>query len=384
MNAPARYGQEGDLQACRALLRDGSRTFYAASHLLPARVRDPAIALYAFCRVADDAVDLASESDPREASDPTSTHTAAERALARLHHRLDRVYAGSPLPQPADRAFADVVERFAIPRTLPLALLEGFEWDTQGRQYASMEALHGYAVRVAGTVGVMMALLMDVRNPQALARACDLGIGMQLTNIARDVGEDARAGRLYLPLEWLEAEGIDPVQWLADPQPDERIARVVERVLVAADNAYARARDGIAALPVDCRSGIDAAGRLYSEIGEQVRRNGLDSVSRRAVVRGRRKLWVTLPALFAVAKASGGSAAKPAIQAAQFLINAVISEPLVPRRPVGNLPPAGVRLAGGRLWRWIVSIDDSLGRVLEMLERLEREEQAGLRGVSRT
>jgi phytoene synthase len=123
---------------------------------------------------------------------------------------------------------------------------------------------------------------------------------------------------------------------------------------------------------------------LYSEIGEQVRRNGLDSVSRRAVVRGRRKLWVTLPALFAVAKASGGGAAKPAIQAAQFLINAVISEPLVPRRPVGNLPPAGVRLAGGRLWRWIVSVDDSLGRVLEMLERLEREEQAGLRGVSRT
>ncbi|NBS96839.1 MAG: phytoene/squalene synthase family protein [Betaproteobacteria bacterium] len=376
MKPSSSFGLPGDLDACRTLLRGGSRTFYAASLLLPSRVRDPAIALYAFCRVADDAVDLAQE-------DGLSTATAAARALARLHTRLERVYAGDPLPQPADRAFADVVKRFAIPMTLPLALLEGFEWDTNGRRYETIEDLQAYAVRVAGTVGAMMALLMEVRTPEALARACDLGIGMQLTNIARDVGEDARAGRLYLPLAWLQEEGIHPEAWMANPQFDPRIARVVARLLAAADEAYQRARDGVSALPADCRPGIDAAGRLYAEIGRQVERQQLDSVSTRAVVSGGRKLRVALPALTAVVRRAGAGRAQPAIRAAQFLINAVMQEPVEPKIRVderaGFPVPAPVR----GVWRWLSAVDDRLGRILEMLERLEREERAGMRGVSR-
>jgi phytoene synthase len=376
MKPSSSFGLPGDLDACRTLLRGGSRTFYAASLLLPSRVRDPAIALYAFCRVADDAVDLAQE-------DGLSTVTAAARALARLHTRLERVYAGNPLPQPADRAFADVVKRFAIPMTLPLALLEGFEWDTNGRRYKTIEDLQAYAVRVAGTVGAMMALLMEVRTPEALARACDLGIGMQLTNIARDVGEDARAGRLYLPLAWLQEEGIHPEAWMANPQFDPRIARVVARLLAAADEAYQRARDGVSALPADCRPGIDAAGRLYAEIGRQVERQQLDSVSTRAVVSGGRKLRVALPALAAVVRRAEAGRAQPAIRAAQFLINAVMQEPVEPKIRVderaGFPVPAPVR----GVWRWLSAVDERLGRILEMLERLEREERAGMRGVSR-
>ena len=376
MNQSSRYGLPGDLDACRTLLRGGSRTFYAASLLLPARVRDPAIALYAFCRVADDAVDLAHE-------DGLSTATAAVRALARLHLRLDRVYSGDPLPQPADRAFADVVKRFAIPKTLPLALLEGFEWDTVGRRYTSIEDVQAYAVRVAGTVGAMMALLMDVRTPEALARACDLGIGMQLTNIARDVGEDARAGRLYLPLEWLQQEGINPDSFLNDPRFDQRIARVIARLLAAADEAYQRARDGVAALPADCRPGIDAAGRLYSEIGRQVERQQLDSVSRRAVVSGQRKLQVALPALAAVLRTAGSGPARPAIQAAQFLINAVVNESVESRVRVDEQSGFPILAPVRGVWRWLGAVDDRLGRILEMLDRLEREERAGVRGISR-
>ena len=378
MKPPSSFGLPGDLDACRTLLRGGSRTFYAASLLLPSRVRDPAIALYAFCRVADDAVDLAQE-------DGLSTATAAARALARLHTRLERVYAGNPLPQPADRAFADVVKRFAIPMTLPLALLEGFEWDTNGRRYETVEDLQAYAVRVAGTVGAMMALLMEVRTPEALARACDLGIGMQLTNIARDVGEDARAGRLYLPLAWLQEEGIHPEAWMANPQFDPRIARVVARLLAAADEAYQRARDGVSALPADCRPGIDAAGRLYAEIGRQVERQQLDSVSTRAVVSGGRKLRVALPALTAVVRRAGAGRAQPAIRAAQFLINAVMQEPVAPKIRVDEWAgfPVPVPAPVRGVWRWLSAVDDRLGRILEMLERLEREERAGMRGVSR-
>ena len=105
----------------------------------------------------------------------------------------------------------------------------------------SLEALHGYAARVAGTVGVMMTLLMGVRDAAALARACDLGVAMQLTNIARDVGEDARAGRLYLPLDWLDEAGVDRDRFLAAPAPSPALARVVARLLAEADRLYARA-----------------------------------------------------------------------------------------------------------------------------------------------
>ena len=170
-----------DLQACRRLMRGGSKSFFAASLVLPPRVRAPATALYAFCRVADDAIDLSEQ---------------PAQALDGLRQRLDAVYAGTPQAIVADRALARVVERFAIPRSLPDALLEGFAWDAEGRRYESLEAVHDYAARVAGAVGAMMALVMETREPRALARACELGVAMQLTNIARDVGEDARKGRL--------------------------------------------------------------------------------------------------------------------------------------------------------------------------------------------
>src|ERR1700761_5286306 len=224
-----------DIAACRQLLRGGSRTFFAASLVLPRSISDPAIALYAFCRLADDAVDL----DGGQVD-----------AVDRLRDRLARAYAGKPLSSPADRAFADVVARFAIPRELPEALLEGLAWDAEGRRYETLDDLLDYAVRVAGAVGAMMSLLMWRRDPDVVARACDLGIAMQLTNIARDVGEDARAGRLYLPLSWMREAGLDPEAWLADPRFDSRIGGVVGRVLGVADMFYRRSISGIGALPL--------------------------------------------------------------------------------------------------------------------------------------
>src|SRR5262249_23564015 len=162
------------------------------------------------------------------------------------------------LASPADRAFADVVARFAIPRELPEALLEGLAWDAEGRRYETPGDLLDYAARVAGTVGAMMSLLMRRRDPAVVARACDLGIAMHLTSFARDVGEDARAGRLYLPRQWLRDEAIDPEEWLADPRYDVRIGKVIGRVLAVADIFYRRSIAGVGALPSSCRPGIHA------------------------------------------------------------------------------------------------------------------------------
>ncbi len=256
-----------DMAACRAMIRTGSLSFHAASRLLPARVRDPALALYAFCRVADDDVD--------EVQDKA-------HAVLRLRERLDLIYAGRPEARPSDRAFAAVVADFDMPRALPDALLEGLAWDAIGRRYDTLSDLHAYSARVASAVGVMMCVLMRVRHPDALARAADLGLAMQLTNIARDVGEDARAGRLFLPVDWLSEAGIDVERFLAEPCPSPALAGVVRRLLTVADDLYRRASAGVSALPADCRLGIAAARHIYAAIGTEVARVGHDSVSRRA------------------------------------------------------------------------------------------------------
>lgn len=266
-----------DRTACRQLLRGGSKSFDAAARLLPKSVREPAVALYAFCREADDVIDGGG---------------AVGHALEWLGARLTLAYEGRPLDIPADRAFAWVVERFAIPRSLPEALLEGFAWDAERRRCPDLPALRAYAVRVAGSVGAMMALLMGVHDAARLAAAVDLGVAMQLSNIARDVGEDARNGRLYLPLNWLAEAGIDPDRFLAAPAHSAALACVVARVLKVADQLYCQAGRGISRLPVQYRPGIGAARLLYAEIGREVGRRGMDAVSGRAVVSGRRKLCV--------------------------------------------------------------------------------------------
>jgi phytoene synthase len=295
-----------DIAACRTMLRSGSRTFHAASYLLPRRVREPASALYAFCRLADDSVDI----ERRDA------------AIERLQTRLDRVYREMPEAHPTDRAMVDVVTRFAIPKHLPAALIEGLAWDKAGRRYQSIEDLHAYSARVAGTVGVMMALLMGVRSPTLLARAADLGVAMQLTNIARDVGEDAAAGRIYLPLDWLAEVGIDPEEWLAAPRYTPELGEVVARLLGVADGLYARADAGILGLPVKCRPGILAARLLYAEIGEELRRNGLDSVARRTVVPAKRKLKL-LASVAASATRGNLDEHAPCLEQARFLVEGV-------------------------------------------------------------
>jgi phytoene synthase len=352
-----------DVAACRAMLRGGSRSFFAASLVLPKSVREPATGLYAFCRMADDAIDHGSD---------------RVQALAELRERLARIYAGRPLDVAADRAFADSVGRFGIPRSFPEALLEGFEWDSRNRRYADFSELKAYGVRVAGTVGAMMAMVMGVRDPVLLARACDLGVAMQLTNIARDVGEDARAGRLYLPLDWLREAGIDPEAWVERPFFDARVAGVIERLLAAADELYTRADSGIANLPSACRPGMHAARLLYAEIGHEVRRRGLDSISQRAVVPWQRKARILADAVVA-ARRTATTVDEPALDEALYLIEHArqASEQQGATPVVAESPRERAR------WPRVEDRVIWLVDLFERLERLERPERSGRQAVGR-
>ena len=335
-----------DIAACRRMLRGGSRTFYAASLFLPRAVREPASALYAFCRVADDAVDLGG---------------ATVDTLAMLRDRLERAYAGRPVAIAADRALADVVARFAIPRALPEALLEGFEWDAQGRRYEDLADLHAYAARVAGSVGAMMAMLMQVRAPEVVARACELGVAMQLSNIARDVGEDARAGRLYLPRAWLREAGIEPDAWLAQPVFSVALGGVIERLLRCADAIYATVDAGTGRLPLACRPGIHAARLLYADIGHEVARRGHDSVAQRAVVSARRKAQLLARTLVTLPTSrSGNFQAAPTLAATHFLVDAVTTAPPT------DAPTRKAKRSLGEQAAW----------VFDLFERLERRDHA--------
>ena len=300
-----------DNAECRRKLCTGSRSFHAASLLLPRRISEPATALYSFCRDADDLIDGGGNTDA---------------AISTLRHRLDLAYLGTPLPIAADRAFARTVARLNIPRTLPEALIEGFQWDASGRTYETLGDLQAYSARVAGTVGAMMTVIMGVRETGALARACDLGVAMQLTNIARDVGEDARAGRLYLPLTWMRDAGLEPGAWLRAPCISDALRSVVERLLDVAGTLYTRSEAGIAALPLDCRPGITAARVLYSEIGNEVRRLEYDSVTRRAGVPASRKLTVLAKSM-AAAKNEGLLADPAALAETLFLVEAAAQTP---------------------------------------------------------
>lgn len=306
-----------DLHVCRDAIRHGSLSFYTASRLLPSRVRDPALALYAFCRLADDAVDLNDEKID---------------AVLRLRDRLDLIYEGRPRDAAADRAFAATVEAHQMPKALPDALLEGLAWDAMERRYDTLSGVFDYSARVAAAVGAMMSVLMGVRDADALARACDLGVAMQLTNIARDVGEDARAGRIYLPLDWLREVDIEPDAFLNDPTPDERIRQTVRRLLNEANSLYTRAETGVAALPHAARPGIFAARHVYAGIGGAIRRNGHDTISYRARTYKRQKIgWLGLSVIRAgltmVTPRSAVLYARPLPECA-FLVDAAAHRPV--------------------------------------------------------
>jgi phytoene synthase len=346
------HASPADRASCRAALCSGSRSFFAASLALPKSVREPATGLYAFCRMADDAIDLGKDK---------------LQALRELHVRLDRIYAGEPQDHAADRAFADVVARFAIPKAFPLGLLEGFEWDAHNRRYDDLSQLTAYSVRVAGTVGAMMGMVMDVRCPSLISRACDLGVAMQLTNIARDVGEDARGGRLYLPLEWLREVNIDPEKWLARPVFNQDLSIVIARLLAAAEVLYERSDSGIASLPVSCRPGMHAARLFYSEIGREISRRKFDSVNQRAVVSWRRKAKMLADAVV-LGKLAAAAPDGAILDEARFLLDAMPD-----RRVDRGSNAVGTPARENRGWR---GVRRRIVWMIDLFERLEQRDRA--------
>jgi phytoene synthase len=263
----------------------GSRSFAAASRLMDPATRESTVLLYAWCRHCDDVV------DGQQLGHAQQGAADGAHRLQELQAMTAAACAGEPADDPVFAGLAEVVRRHAIPPELPLEHLAGFAMDVQGARYRTFDDLLQYCWRVAGVVGVMMARVMGATRAETLDRACDLGMAFQLTNIARDVLEDAGIGRVYLPADWLAEEGIHDLQGLLDPAHREALAVVAARLVAAAEPYYRSARGGIGDLPMRCAWSIATARDVYRAIGRKVVLRGPDAWEARVATSGLEKIW---------------------------------------------------------------------------------------------
>lgn len=278
------------------VIAQGSQSFAGAARLLPPAQREGAQLLYAWCRWCDDVMDGQALGHGAEAL------TVGERRdrLAGLERDTRAALAGGACEAPAFAALRRVAAAAGLSERWPLAHLAGFALDVEPKPFADLPALMGYCWGVAGVVGVMMARVMGVaeHDLDTLRRAQDLGLAFQLTNIARDVAEDARQGRVYLPADALHAAGLTPSPAaVLDAAHATAVAAVTRGLVETAEPYYASASAGLPALAFKAAWGIAAARAVYREIGREVVRRGPGALEARTVVPGGRKRWLAVTAL---------------------------------------------------------------------------------------
>jgi phytoene synthase len=283
----------------RLIIKRGSKSFAAAAILFDDETRDNAYMLYAWCRHCDDRIDnqeLGFNSQPQSAE---TTQSILEELRAQTQAAID----DQPSADPIFEGLRYVLKRNEIPGRYPLELLEGFAMDATAHQYRNLADTLQYCYYVAGVVGIMMAYVMGTRDPAALQRATDLGIAFQLTNISRDVHEDAEVSRIYLPSDWLAEAGV-PADQILEPQHAAALAGVVGRLLAEADRYYASANEGLRALSFRSAWAVAAARGVYRAIGDTVRQRGASAWEERVVVADTRKLMGIAEGMLDAARAS--------------------------------------------------------------------------------
>lgn len=265
--------------------RHHSRTFSLATRLLPPSVQMPIATLYLFCRRVDTIADQRILLVGRE---------RAQQELRVVEQQLHQTLDGRPPDLELWHRLAEVDRRFALDPVPLQELIDGAAWDLEDRPIRDEDDLIAYSGLVGGSVGAMMLpFLTEGSVPTASLEgpARRLGVAMQITNIVRDVGEDARMlGRVYVPATWLAAHGLTVDDLREERAMPPTYPALIETVMEAAEERYRAALPGIDALPVQARLGIRAAARMYREIMNEVRRLGYDNLGQRAYVPLRRKL----------------------------------------------------------------------------------------------
>jgi phytoene synthase len=256
------------------LLATYGRTFHFAARFLSPKLRQDVVTLYAFFRTLDDLVDIPSEGHRIE-------DIRIELKAWKNWFQENRFPCSIPAPrEPLGSRLAAVLSEHSVPTAIFLDFLEGMILDLEPQELRDFSELYRYCYRVAGTVGLAMTHIMGVNSAQALAAAENLGIGMQLTNILRDVGGDLAVGRIYLPQDDLARFDCSPAHLsrLIEEQrgPDDRFRALMRYQVARAHHYYVRGMSGIWLLPPECRLPILVASRLYRRILTVIERKNYD------------------------------------------------------------------------------------------------------------
>ena len=261
----------------------GSKSFYFATRFFPPAMARSAHAVYWFCRHTDDLVDECASAE------------AGRRDLESWAREVDAALAGERVLHPVLLPFLDTVRQYSIPPEYPLDLIEGMRMDLVNTRYRTFEDLRVFCYRVASVVGLMMSHVIGFREG-ALEYAVDLGIAMQLTNILRDIGEDRRRGRIYLPAEEMEEFGYSE-QKLQDGVRDDAFRGLMRFQVSRARTYYELANPGIGLLSKEGRFAVKVAADIYRGLLDRIERSDFNVFEERAVVPAGRKYWLTARAL---------------------------------------------------------------------------------------
>jgi phytoene synthase len=289
------------LDECRWMIQKGSKSFSLAARLFDPATRDAAFFLYGWCRYCDDQVDQVGASVDQ---------SELNLRLKALKDKTVAAFSFAPQQEAVFIALQYIVHRYGIPSHYALELIEGMAMDVRAAQYASLKELVLYCYRVAGTVGLMMAHVMGLRDEAALKHAADLGIAMQITNIARDIVEDASMGRTYLPAVWLAEAKIAPTE-IALPENREKLAMLTLRLLREAERYYRSGDEGLWHLSFRSACAVAAARNVYAEIGTLLARKGARAWDERTYVTGARKIRVVLRGVLSLLRSVPARLSKP-------------------------------------------------------------------------
>ena len=269
---------EAAYKYCEKVTKTHAKSFYFAAKFLPKSKQKFVYPIYAFCRHVDDAVDEAENSNREKIIE----------AVESWRKILDEIYQNSESKKPKNQnqnfvltAWQDLIKTYKISVNLPRELIEGVLMDTQIKCYETFDELYVYCYRVASTVGLMSSEILGYSDKIALEYAEAMGIGMQLTNILRDVKEDAAMNRIYLPLEDLRKFGVSEKQIFAN-EINENFIELMKFQINRARDFYAKGEKGIALLEPDSRFTVLLASRIYGRILDEIERQNYDIFSRRA------------------------------------------------------------------------------------------------------
>ena len=263
---------------CQQKAASSGSSFYYSFMFLPPNRRRAITALYAFCREVDDVVDECQDLQ------------IASTKLAWWRQEVSKLYAGKP-EHPVTQALLPVIAEFAVPQEQLLEIIDGMEMDLQQSRYLDFKALSLYCYRVASVVGLLAAEIFGFQDRKTLKYAHDLGMAFQLTNIIRDVGEDARRGRVYLPMDELKRFEV-PVADILNARHSDNFRKLMEFQIERAEQFYAQAMSMLPAVDRKTqRPGLVMAA-IYRTLLEEIKNDGCLVLNQRTSLTPIRKLWI--------------------------------------------------------------------------------------------